>query len=221
MKKALILGGGSDIGGAIVRELSPDHEVTSTYFHSAAEAALLPGKIMQCDIRDLQQIQAVIDEVGENIDLLITSAFPFLEGDNLDFNAYLEAQAFLTGHVYAILTAAKKMNHGGRIINILGQCVERGLPGGAFYSGSFAFLHNLSNSINAREGKAGKVAACDLLLGPVDTREWTGLSTEVVDRYKAKVVDFIKPEQIARTTRFLVGEAVMPSTFKLDGYYGY
>jgi hypothetical protein len=75
--------------------------------------------------------------------------------------------------------------------------------------------------MNGREGKAGKVAVCDLLLGPVDTREWTGLSREVVERYKKKVVDFIKPEQVAELIKLLANQPILPSHFKLDAYYGY
>lgn len=111
--------------------------------------------------------------------------------------------------------------HGGKIFNLLGQCIERGLPGAAFYSAAFAFLHNWGNSINGREGKAGKVAVCDLALGPVNTRTWSGLSDEVVARYKAKVQQFIPPAQVAETILFLANQPVLPSTFKLDAYYGY
>ena len=123
-------------------------------------------------------------------------------------------------HVLVLTEVGKKMN-GGKVINILGQCVERGLPGGAFYSAAFAFLHNYGNSINGREGKAGKILICDLLLGPVDTREWNGLSEEIVLRYRTKVSQFVSPQQVAETVAFLARQEVMPSTFKLDAYYGY
>lgn len=215
-KNCLIIGGGSDIGSAVVRALHPDYEITWSYFNTQAS---LPGKSIKCDLTKLDQINNLFSQI-QRIDLLVTAAFPFLECDNLDFNGYLQAELFLRGHVYAITHAAKKMND-GKIFNILGQCVERGLPGGAFYSGAFAFLHNLGNSINAREGKAGKISVCDLLLGPVDTREWSGLSEEVVNRYKQKVRDFINPEQVAETIKFLASQKILPSTFKLDAYYGY
>ena len=220
-KNVLVLGGASDIGRAIITEFHPDYDVVSTYFNSTDVARTLPGKALRCDIRDLKQIDYVFEQFKDGLDLLITSAFPFLEGDNLDFQGYLEAELFLRGHVYTITKAAKIMTKGGKIFNILGQCVERGLPGGAFYSASFAYLHNLGNSINAKEGKTGKISVCDLLLGPVNTREWNNLSDEVVNRYKEKVVGFIEPKQIAETVRFLAEQTITPSTFKLDAYYGY
>jgi NAD(P)-dependent dehydrogenase (short-subunit alcohol dehydrogenase family) len=221
-KTCLVLGGGSDIGGAIVRKLHDDgYFVYSTYFNSEKEALKLPGRHIKCDLTDINQVaELFMGDEFEAPDLMITSAFPFIEGDNFDFNKYVEVEKFLGGHVFAMTCASQRMAHGGKIVNILGQCVERGLPGGAFYSAAFAFLNNYGNSINAREGKTGKLQVCSLLLGPVDTREWSGLSPEIVDRYKAKVIDFIKPQQVAETVAFLCSQPIFPSTFKLDAYYG-
>ena len=46
-----------------------------------------------------------------------------------------------TGSHRANTRAEAIMRPGGKIINMLDQCVARGLPGGAFYSAAFAFLH--------------------------------------------------------------------------------
>jgi len=216
-KTCLVIGGGSDIGAEIVKILDKDYNVTWSYFNTFRSES--PGESVKCDLRDTEQIDYLFSQV-ENLDLLITASFPFLECDNFDYQGYLEAEAFLRGHVYAIIEAKKRMEN-GKIFNILGQCVERGLPGGAFYSGAFAFLHNWGNSINGREGKSGKAAVCNLLMGPVNTREWDGLSEEVVNRYKEQVADFIDPKEIAETIKFLASKKTLPSTYKWDGYYGY
>lgn len=218
MKHALVIGGGSDIGSAVVRALIADGwNVTWTYFNTFRDQ---PGTGIRCDLRDLAQVESLFCLVSE-LDLVVTAAIPFLEADNLDFAGYLAIEPFLRAHVYAMTVGAKSaMRPDGRIVNMLGQCVERGLPGGAFYSGAFAYLHNLGQSINGREGKAGGISVCDILLGPVDTREWNGLSADVVERYRAKVRQFITVAQVADTVRFLAGQPVMPSTFKLDAYYG-
>jgi len=219
-KNCLVIGGGSDIGGAIVRQLhAAGHNVTSTYFHSCEQAKKLPGKIIKCNLNHVVEILDVLDVTG-NLDLLVTSAFPFIEAHNFDYGAYLEAETILRGHIFAITNAVKIMNRGGKIINILGQCVERGLPGAAFYSAAFAFLNNYGNSVNGKEGKEGKVQVCSLLLGPVDTREWSGLSEDVVKRYKTKVADFISTKQVAKTVQLIFEQPIVPSTFKLDAFYG-
>jgi short-subunit dehydrogenase len=219
-KNCLVIGGGSDIGGAIVRQLhKAGHNVVSTYHKSVKQAERLPGKIIKCDLNHVVEIRDMLDVTG-SLDLLVTSAFPFIESSNFDYGAYLEAEKILRGHVFAITHAVKTMNQGSKIINILGQCVERGLPGGTFYSGAFAFLNNWGNSINGKEGKERKLQVCSLLLGPVDTREWSGLSKEVVQRYKAKVADFISTKQVAETVEFIFNQPIVPSTYKLDAFYG-
>lgn len=218
-KKCLVIGGGSDIGReAVIAASQQGYDVIWTYRNSDIANV---GTKFRCDIREQGDIDRLFEMLGaQNIDLCITASFPFIESDNFNFDAYLEVERILRGHVYALTQVATRMS-GGKIFNVLGQCVERGLPGGAFYSAAFAFLHNWANSINGREGKTGKVSVCDLLLGPVDTREWSGLSEEVVARYKAKVQQFISPRQVAETILFLASQPVLPSTFKLDAYYGY
>jgi NAD(P)-dependent dehydrogenase (short-subunit alcohol dehydrogenase family) len=220
-KKALVIGGGSDIGAAIVKEFarsSEQYEIVWTYFNT--NRVELPGTSMSCDITKTDEVQHVFDRVGE-LDILVTAAFPFLLTQSSSFNDYLKIESFLRGHIYAMTQALRNMRSNGRIINMLGQCVERGLPNAAFFSAAFAFLHNFGNTINAVEGKAGRVSVCDFLLGPVDTREWDGLDETVVQRYKDKVQQFINPKQVASMVRYFSEQEVMPSTFKLDAYYGY
>jgi NAD(P)-dependent dehydrogenase (short-subunit alcohol dehydrogenase family) len=211
-----VIGGGSDIGRAIIEQLAPEYDIVWSYCNTNVDQS---GLKVKCDLRDVRQITELFNYLDE-LDLMVTAAFPFIESENFDFDAYLQVETFQRAHVFAMTRAAQIMNEGGKIINILGQCVDRGLPGGAFYSAAFAFLHNYGNSINAREGKAGKISVCDLLLGPVDTREWSSLSAEVVDRYKAKVSQFITPQQVAETVAFFAKQPVMPRTHVLDAYYG-
>lgn len=216
-KNCLVIGGGSDIGRAVIAALSPEYDIFWTYCHTKVEQ---PGLGIRCDLRDEAQIRELFAGI-DSLDLVVTAAFPFLEADNLSYEGYLEAEKFLRAHVLCFTLAAERMTPGGKYFNMLGQCVERGLPGGAFYSASFAFLQNLGHSVNAREGKAGTFSVCDLLLGPCDTREWDGLPEEVFERYKDKCSQFISPEQVAATVQFLNSQPVLPSTFKLDAYYGY
>lgn len=222
MKKALVLGGSSDIGSAIVKKLSfAGYVVHDTYYEH-------PGKLIhglgekvihhECDLTLLSHVEAMIRHIGE-VDLLVTAAFPFIESDNLDFDGYDKNEKFLRAHVFVICEVAKKMNKGGKVINLLGQCVDKGLAGGAFYSASYAFLHNLSMSINSQEGRQGQVSSHDLLLGPVDTSMWKGLSEDVLQRYKEKVLDFIEPEAVADAVLYIAESKIGPTKFKLDAFY--
>ena len=220
-KRALVFGGGSDLGSATVNRLiESGWQVHWTYHESNKPQA---GERTRIDLRVQQDLEEFFCKIegGEKFDLVVTSSFPFLESPNSDFLGYVKAEAFLRSHVYIMTEGRRILSEQGRIINILGQCVERGLPGAAFYSASLSFLHNLGHSINGKEGKERGISVCDILLGPAETREWDGLSEEIVDRYRDRVKEFITPDQVAETIQFIAQSRVMPSTFKLDGYYGY
>lgn len=222
-KKALVFGGSSYIGSMITKKLAfGDHVVHDTYFDHSERCIYGLGKDIvhhHCDIRDLNQVHDLIKEVGE-LDVLVTAAFPWCASDNFDFQGgYLLAEKFLRGHVFAICEVIKIMRKGGKIINILGQCVDKGLPGGAFYSASYAFLHNLSMSINAREGREGKIFSYDLLLGLVSTPAWESLPEEVLQPYREKMFEFIEPAAVADVVKFIVDSRVGPTKFKLDAFY--
>jgi NAD(P)-dependent dehydrogenase (short-subunit alcohol dehydrogenase family) len=221
-KKCLVVGGGSDIGRAVVTALHEEYDITWTYYNTHTDQ---PGTSVKCDLRKDAHIDEVLADLFDvNVDLVVTAAFPFIESGNFETIGYERVEPFLRAHVHILAWAAGKAvatQHPVKIFNMLGQCVERGLPGGAFYSAAFAFLHNYGNSLNGREGKTGVVSVCDFLLGPVNTREWEGLSEEVVARYESKVSQFIEPKQVAETLRFLANQPVLPSIFKLDAYYGF
>ena len=113
-KKCLVIGGGSDIGASIVCALYPEYDITWSYFLTERS---LPGRRIKCDLTKEESIRDMFSKI-EKLDLLVTSSFPFLEGGNLDYEGYLEAEAFLRGHVLAMTLAADKMEN-GRIINII------------------------------------------------------------------------------------------------------
>jgi len=219
----LVIGAGSDIGKQIAIRLSTGNIITGTYYNSPIEAGTCAGNFFQCNLTSKTQICNLIHQVPYRIGLIVTAAMPFIEGDSFDYNKYLEIEAILRGHIYLLcqLKQQEKLSPDCRIINMLGQCVERGIPGAAFYSAAFAFLHNWGHSVNGKEGKAGEISVCDLLLGPVDTREWANLSTETLARYSTRVKQFLTVEDVADAVHYISNMEVMPSTFKWDSYYGY
>ena len=216
-KTVLIIGAGSTIGQAVAQTMTEaGHNVICTHFHTEIKQ----GGAIRCDLRDFEQVKVLFDVLPKQIDILVTAAIPYLEASALDFEGYMAIRPFLDAHVYIMIEAAKRMRN-GKIFNMLGQYVDRGLPSGPFYSGAFAFLHNLGHSLNAREGKQRKVSVLDLLLGPVETREWDGLSAEVVAEYRSKVSQFVPPQLVADTVRFWSEQPVMPTKLVLDAGYGY
>jgi NAD(P)-dependent dehydrogenase (short-subunit alcohol dehydrogenase family) len=216
MKKALVIGGSSDIGSAIVIALTlANYEVAWTYCNTTRQEN--PGQGIFCDLRDMGQVKRLLSGMRD-IDLMVTAALPFIPSENLDFEGYLAVRPFLDAHVYAITSAKTVMSPGGRIINMLGQSVELGFSGCAFNAGAFAFLHNLGKSINSKEGQEGRLSICDFLLGPVETRIWNGHPEEKA-AFLAKAGRFIQPEEVAKTVLEYAGMEELPTVCVLNPYH--
>ena len=216
--KALIFGGTSDIGYALT-EILEEYTKYTTYFSNAERARKsLARDYFKCDITDPNQIESVFDNFS-SLDLIVTCAFPFIESDSLSFEGYLRVEPYLRGHVLITSLGAKKMNKGGKIINLLGQSADHGLPGAAHYGASFAYLENLGKSINAEYGRAGNVSVHNLLLGPVDTKLWKDVPRSERERFEKKVVKFLDPWEIARLIRHIALSKVGPTKLVLDGFY--
>lgn len=177
--------------------------------------------MLTCDIRDLDQVDKVFASITE-LDLLVTSAFPFLEDNPFNWAAFENAQRLFAGHVRAMHNASTLMTNGGRMVNILGQCVRNGLPSAPHYSMFFAALHNYGKSINGnpRYGKARKnpIQVLDVLIAASDTREWDGVSAAVKASYEKGMSQFIPPEEVALRVLFELGLEVMATELVVDGY---
>lgn len=217
-KVALIIGGTSDIGQAIIKVLEVEYQIYFTYFSNDELAKRTSGVGMHCDIQNIRSIRMVFRQFPK-LDLMVTCAFPFIENDVLEFSSYLETEPYLRGHVVAVCEAAKKMNSGGKVINLLGQCVDRGLAGAPYYAAAYAYLRNLAMSINASHGRAGRLSVHDILLGPVNTKLWRGVSKEVMTRYRNLVARFIEPREVAEAVLYIARSEIGPTTFKLDAFY--
>lgn len=216
MKRALVIGGSSDIGSAIVRVLvAAGYDTAWTYFGTVRPEN--PGRGIFCDLRDMEKVKGLLAGM-KDIDLMVMAAIPFVLSDNLDYEGYLAVRPFLDAHVYAITSAKTVVTVGGRIINMLGQSVELGFSGCAFNAGTFAFLHNLGKSINSKEGRAGRLSICDFLLGPVETRIWNGHPEEKA-AFLAKAGRFIQPEEVAKTVLEYAGMEKLPKECVLNPYH--
>lgn len=214
MKKALIIGGSSDIGRAVCSLLQKEYEVVFSWYSSSSRKE---GGVY-CDIRSPDSVDALLKEAGP-VDLLVTSSFPFINSDPLSFNDYRKVQAFLDGHMYLFSRVKEYLNPGGRVVNILGQSADNGLPSAPHYGASFAYLENFSRSINSVYGRKGLFSFHNILLGPVETRLWQGVDTEERDKFEKKVVSFLTPEQVADEVLHIARSQVAPTKYVLDGFY--
>ena len=220
MKKgnALILGGTSDIGVSTIKTLKKYFQIYFTYYSNASRARRLPGIRYQCDVTNIAQVAEVFQKVP-SLDLMVTAAFPYTPTNSLDYHGYREVEPYLRGHVAAICLASEKMKSGGKIINLLGQSAIYGMPGGAHYSASFAYLKILGDVINAEHGRKGKISVHNILLGPVDTKIWKNVSNSVIKKYRRRVQRFMSPQEVAEIIKQIALSEIGPTQLIYDAFY--
>lgn len=215
-KNALVIGGRSDMGKAIIQKLQSDYTIYYTY--NTLKENLPEGNRLQLDITNVEAIEKTFELIG-NLDLVVTAAFPYINTDLASFDDYERIEKFLRGHV-AIFTLAKKhLNKGGLLVNLLGQSADFGLPSAPHYGASFAYIDNLAKSYNARYGRAGEMKVFNLQLGPVETSLWAGVSTDERKYFEDKVLSFIQPDEVAELVYNIAQMKVVPTKLVLDGFF--
>jgi len=215
MKKAIIIGGGSDMGKAIIEKLSADYQITYTY--NTNKDNLPKGRSIQLDITNRQSLATFFTD-QQNIDLIVTAAFPFIDTDPASFADYQKMEKFLSAHVAIFTFAKEKLVHGGKLINLLGQSADHGLASAPHYAASFAYLENLGKSYNALYGREGSMMVHNLQLGPVNTSLWSGVTGEARELFEKKVNSFLTAQEVAELIHFLAQMRVVPTKLVWDSF---
>jgi 3-oxoacyl-[acyl-carrier protein] reductase len=148
-KTALVTGGSRGIGKAIVRRLTEDGaRVVFSYKENATG-----GNAVLADQEDLASIDALLDAVGERLDILVNNVainptVPLAAVTAAEFD-----RVFTVNTKYPLLLmrrAVELMPDGGRIINISTVNTVIPAPGHGLYSASKAALEQLT-AVIARE----------------------------------------------------------------------
>ncbi|MBW5799723.1 SDR family NAD(P)-dependent oxidoreductase [Halomonas elongata] len=220
-KLVFVSGGGSGIGAALVRAFAGqgarvvfvDIDVATS---EALVAELNPAEVRfrECDIRDIERLQAVIAEVQEElgpIDVLINNA-------GLDDRHALEeltpeywdnCQAInLRHHVFAIqaVLPAMKQRGEGSIINLGSISWMRGRPGMVGYTTAKAAINGLTRTLAQEIGGHG-IRVNSLVPGAIRTerQERMWLTPELNQRFlDQQALKFrLEADDVARMALFL------------------
>lgn len=117
-KKALVTGGNSGLGLAIVERLKRVGVDT----HSVSKSAIASDNTHAVDITDGSKLENFVKEFGP-FDILVNNAGVWLEGE-IESNAFVSIQktidSNLTGHIFAtkLVVEAMKKKKSGYIINV-------------------------------------------------------------------------------------------------------
>lgn len=182
---ALVTGGSRGIGAATAKRLAKEGaHVAITYLTDDAAAKAVITEIesqggtaiaLKADVRLQEDVAGVVDAVIERLgrlDILVNNAGtgsmgPFSDVTIEEFDRVLDTHA--KGVFLVTQAATKRMNDGGRIINI-GTGVANRVPGPgmALYAMSKASLSGFTKGL-ARELGARRITANLLELGPINT----------------------------------------------------
>ncbi|KJV35335.1 SDR family oxidoreductase [Luteibacter yeojuensis] len=222
-KVAIVTGASRGIGAAVARRLADDgFTVVVNYAGSAKAAEEVVGDITaaggtaisaQADVAKAADVRRLFDtteQVYGGVDVLVNNAGVMALANVADLTEEDFDRLFdinVKGSYNTMREAAKRLRHGGRIINFSSSVVGLLQPGYAPYAATKAAIE-ATTMVLARELRGREVTVNAVAPGPTATELFlNGKSDELVDRL-AKLAPLERlgtPEDIAATVAFLAG----------------
>jgi 3-oxoacyl-[acyl-carrier protein] reductase len=194
-KVALVTGASRGIGKAIAEKLSlRGANVAITYVGNKDKAESVVTELqshsieaiaIQADISNIDIIPHLFDQVINRfgqLDILVNNAGvsvykPTIEISEIDFDYVFDTNA--KGTFFMLKEAAKRINDGGRIINLSSGATKQSIPTGGLYSGSKAAIEQFSYALSRELGSRNitvnlvspGVTSTDGLIMPKDALE--------------------------------------------------
>jgi 3-oxoacyl-[acyl-carrier protein] reductase len=224
-KVVLVTGGSRGIGRAIAGECSRQGAtVALNYNRTAAEAEEVVRKIealggragtFQADVSDLSQVETLFDRVIEafgGLDILVNNAGiminrPVAEVSEEEFDRVFGVN--VKGLFFCCQQAARKMRHGGKIINIGTSVTRVMLPSYGTYAMSKGSVEQLTRVLAKELGPQG-ITVNTISPGPTSTELFhQGKSEAQIDSLAAMSAfgRIGEPEDIGRAVALLCSES--------------
>lgn len=232
-RRALVAGGASGIGAAVVRRLAADGMAVVCADLQADAAARLADEVggmgVALDVCDFDQVHAAVARLGP-FDVLVNCAGVdqhafFTRTTPEDWRRLLAVNlegVFNTTH--AVLPAMQAAGY-GRIVNVASEAGRLGSRGGAVYAAAKGGVIAFSRSIARENGPKG-ITANVVAPGPIDTP----LLRRAVDAGGERLMGAMTgatlagrlgtPEEVAAAVAFLASEAAGYVTGEVLGVSG-
>ncbi|MGB7193139.1 MAG: SDR family oxidoreductase [Collimonas pratensis] len=220
---AIVTGSSRGIGAAVALRLARDgFAVIVNYAGSAAAAEALAQQLLkqggqalavQADVSDAAAVRAMFDAAEQafgGVDVLVNNAGIMLNASIADTDdAAFDRQIAinLKGSFNTLREAARRLRHGGRIINFSSSVVGLLQPTYGVYAATKAGVEAMT-SVLAKELRGKNITVNAVAPGPTATDLFlNGKQQEVVDRLAklAPLERLGQPQDIAATVSFLAG----------------
>ncbi|AEG92524.1 SDR family oxidoreductase [Ramlibacter tataouinensis] len=224
---AIVTGASRGIGAAIARRLAADgYAVVVNYAGRADDAAAVVADIeknggraiaVQADVADPAAARALFDraqQAWDRIDVLVNNAgvmpgaLPHLaDTDDATFDRLFAIN--VKGSFNTLREAARRLQPGGRIVNLSSSVIGLALPGYAVYAATKSAIETFTH-IMAKELRGRRITVNAVAPGPTATALFLdGKSPEAVERLaKAAPLERLgTPEDIAQAVAFLASPA--------------
>jgi 3-oxoacyl-[acyl-carrier protein] reductase len=220
---ALVTGSSRGIGAAIAERLAADGlTVIVNYAGRAAEAEALVARIeaaggraisVQADVSDPAAVARMFESAEAafgGVDVLVNNAgimrlAPVADSDDALFDSQIAIN--LKGTFNTLRQAAKRLRHGGRIVNLSSSVVGLLQPTYAVYAASKSGVEALTQ-VMAKELRGRNITVNAVAPGPTATALFLdGKSPQVIEHLTklAPLERLGEPRDIAATVSFLAG----------------
>jgi 2-hydroxycyclohexanecarboxyl-CoA dehydrogenase len=219
-RRALVTGGASGIGAAIVRRLAADGVIVAIadlQGELAQQLALEVGGVaVTLDVTDFDAVHAAFGSHGP-FDILVNNAGVdqhafFTRTTPADWHRLLAVNLeSVLNTTHAALPAMQAAGH-GRIINVASEAGRLGSRGGAVYAAAKGGVIAFTRSI-ARENGGKGITANVVAPGPIDTPLLQQAVAQGGDKLLAAMTGATlvgrlgTPEEVAATVAFLASDA--------------
>jgi len=224
-KVAIVTGASRGIGAAIAQRLARDGmQVVVNYAHGQAEADKLVATIVdaggaaiavQADVSNVTDVQALFDAAEEafgGVDVLVNNAgimpsvLPALaDTDDATFDSLFAIN--VKGSFNTMRQAAKRLRHGGSVVNFSTSVIGIALPGYSVYGATKAAIETMTN-IFAKELRGKNITVNAVAPGPTATALFLNGKTEEMIERMSKMAPLERlgtPDDIAAAVAFLAG----------------
>ena len=215
---AIVTGGGTGIGAACCRTLAGEGFRVGIHYRRSADGAkavlaeIGDGFLIQADLADLDQVEAMVNGLKESagrVDVLVNNAGASINADIISMKAeQFDEQRSLTRGIWYLTKRVIRLymlrKGTGRIINISSVVGHTGNPGQIPYTMEKAAMDAFTKSL-ARELSGRNILVNSVAPGFIETAMTEALPAEVKERILAGIPmgRTGTPEEVADVVAFL------------------